>query len=313
MTGRWLEVVKLAFEGGCFRDHALDLRAITEIGHFQRMVLETAKELWRVAHPDRDRLPKHFEERVRLYLRRIEEGSAVVPLEVCIERPDSSSLFDFEPDIAEVSDAVELARQVFDAVENDRPLPDKFPRSLVPEYAHWGQHLAEDERITIITRKQRSARVTSELPSRLSIYVEAEHKDQVAVEGVVLEADVRKNRFQLWLDEKTCSEVFFTQEQEAEVLNALRDHRLLRLHVEGQGVFSPQGKLEKITRIDTMLAKRPGAAEYDTQARPIEEILRELGQGIPHEEWEKLPSDLTDNLDHYLYGTRKKTREDRLC
>lgn len=40
--------------------------------------------------------------------------------------------------------------------------------------------------------------------------------------------------------------------------------------------------------------------------RPIEEILKELAAEIPREEWDRLPSDLTDNLDHYLYGTPKR-------
>ena len=43
-----------------------------------------------------------------------------------------------------------------------------------------------------------------------------------------------------------------------------------------------------------------------TEARPIEEILKELAAEIPRAEWDRLPSDLTDNLDHYLYGTPKR-------
>ena len=40
--------------------------------------------------------------------------------------------------------------------------------------------------------------------------------------------------------------------------------------------------------------------------RPIEELLRDLAKEIPQEEWDKLPEDLNDNLDHYLYGGPKK-------
>ena len=45
-------------------------------------------------------------------------------------------------------------------------------------------------------------------------------------------------------------------------------------------------------------AKGPG--------RPIEEILAELAAEVPPEEWARLPADLTDNMDHYLYGTPKR-------
>jgi hypothetical protein len=40
--------------------------------------------------------------------------------------------------------------------------------------------------------------------------------------------------------------------------------------------------------------------------RPIEELLSELAKEIPQEEWDKLPEDLNENLDHYLYGVPKK-------
>jgi hypothetical protein len=34
--------------------------------------------------------------------------------------------------------------------------------------------------------------------------------------------------------------------------------------------------------------------------------FQELAKQVPKEEWDKLPADLLDNLDHYLYGTPKK-------
>ena len=41
-------------------------------------------------------------------------------------------------------------------------------------------------------------------------------------------------------------------------------------------------------------------------ARPIEEVLNELAKEVPQDEWDRLPSDLNENLDHYLYGVPKK-------
>lgn len=40
--------------------------------------------------------------------------------------------------------------------------------------------------------------------------------------------------------------------------------------------------------------------------RPIWEIAKEIGESIPLEEWEKLPSDGSVNHDHYLYGAPKQ-------
>ncbi len=38
---------------------------------------------------------------------------------------------------------------------------------------------------------------------------------------------------------------------------------------------------------------------------PIEEKLRAIWADVSKEEWDRLPPDLTENLDHYIYGTPK--------
>lgn len=38
----------------------------------------------------------------------------------------------------------------------------------------------------------------------------------------------------------------------------------------------------------------------------IEERLAALWAAVPDSEWAKLPEDLTDHLDHYIYGMAKK-------
>jgi Arc/MetJ-type ribon-helix-helix transcriptional regulator len=40
--------------------------------------------------------------------------------------------------------------------------------------------------------------------------------------------------------------------------------------------------------------------------RPIWEELQELTAGIPDEVWDKLPTDLSEQHDHYIYGTPKR-------
>ena len=128
MRSRWEQVVKLVFKGQRFQDHALDVNALAEVAQFLKMITETAKALWRAANPDRKSLPAHFEERTRLYLRRIEEGSAAAPLDVLIEEPQQKDMF---PEAPEIKQAVGLARNVYRAVERDTPLPEGFPKDLI--------------------------------------------------------------------------------------------------------------------------------------------------------------------------------------
>ena len=38
----------------------------------------------------------------------------------------------------------------------------------------------------------------------------------------------------------------------------------------------------------------------------IEDRLAQIAAEIPQEDWDSLPADLTDNLDHYIYGTDRE-------
>jgi len=303
MPGQWKEVVKLTFKGDRFRDHALDLTALAELSQFQRLIAETAKAIWRAGNPNRERLPKHFEDRTRLCLRRIEEGSAVAPLEVFIEEPQLEL---YEPEPKEIDEAVALASDVFRVLECDEPLPERFPRALIPEYVKWGQGLAADESIEITPREKTPTRFTHVSRLRLASFSEPVHEGSVHVTGEVLEADVRQRRFQLWFDERTSTTVSFSPEQEDRVTDALRGHKTRRLRVKGSGETSADGKVVRVTRVEELHLLPIGAPSYDTNAPCIEDVLAALAAQVPREEWDKLPEDLSDNLDHYLYGLPKR-------
>jgi hypothetical protein len=311
MAGQWKEVVKLAFKGQRFRDHALDLSAVTELSQFQKLVAETAKTLWRAANPNRERIPGNFEDRTRLCLRRIDDGSAVAPLEVYLEDPIEPALFEVQPaEPTEVKQAVELAAHVFRSVGNDESLPESFPRHLIPEYEKFGQSLTDDDAVEVVLPSSgngaQSVSVTTSTRARLAALAERSYEDGVDVTGEVLEADVRQRRFQLWVDDKAGITVSFSPEQEGEITGALRDHQSVRLQVIGRGDFSPQGKPIRITRVDELRLRAIGVEQRAAISQPIETVLGALGREVPKNEWANLPSDLTDNLDHYLYGIPKQ-------
>jgi len=43
-------------------------------------------------------------------------------------------------------------------------------------------------------------------------------------------------------------------------------------------------------------------AKVDATIPAIEDVLADLAKDVPDEEWDRLPRDLTDKLDYYLYG-----------
>jgi hypothetical protein len=48
------------------------------------------------------------------------------------------------------------------------------------------------------------------------------------------------------------------------------------------------------------------SSEDGSKGLPIEHELAAIWRDVPAEEWANLPRDLSDNLDHYVYGTPKK-------
>jgi hypothetical protein len=306
MTGEWKEVVRLRFKGARFQDHALDLSALAELSQFQKLVAETAKAIWRAGNPGRERLPAHFEQRTRLCLRKVEDGSAVTPLEVWIGQPEDPELFDPEPE--ELNQAVALAHDVFTAVEHDTALPDCFPRHLVSEYAKWGQTLAEDEEVEMDLPNRTPARVAARFRERLAGLAEAPYEDAAEVVGEVLEADVRQRRFQLWREDKVGASVSasFDENQEEFVTTALKGHKVIRLRVRGRGEFLPTGQMTRFTRVESLEIVRVDGSEFDETAPAIEDVLASIAAEVPNSEWDRLPRDLTDDLDRYLYGTPQR-------
>ncbi len=49
-------------------------------------------------------------------------------------------------------------------------------------------------------------------------------------------------------------------------------------------------------------------ASSATSIKSILDIVSEATRQVPERDWARLPTDLSKNVDHYLYGTRKKEK-----
>lgn len=47
--------------------------------------------------------------------------------------------------------------------------------------------------------------------------------------------------------------------------------------------------------------------DYSSDPRDFQDIILEIASKIPKEDLENIPSDFSENLDHYLYGFPKKS------
>jgi hypothetical protein len=304
MPGQWKEVARLRFRGERFRDHALDLSAVTELRRFQEIVAETAKALWRAANPDRERLPAHFDERTRLCLRRIEEGSATAPLEVYLEPPEQREFW--EPEPVEVNQAIGLAYQVLEAAALGGEIPEALPTSLIPQFAEFGKTLGDADEIDLQPASGGTpVRINRVVREHLESYAERPQSTITELIGECLEADLRHGRFQIWVDAQTSVQATFDAAREELVTSALKEHHSVRLRVRGTADISPQGKPLRFTVVQSIELVSAGEDEFDPSAPPIEDVLAAIVANVPKEEWDRLPADLTDHLDHYIYGTPK--------
>ena len=79
--------------------------------------------------------------------------------------------------------------------------------------------------------------------------------------------------------------------------------------------FEIEGTWEQITsqaahfmtrRMRLTILPEETAPTQTEDTRSLDEKLDALVASVPAEEWAKLPADMSDNLDHYIYGTPKR-------
>jgi len=302
MSGDWKELVSLTFQGDRFRDHALDLSSLSELPRFQKIVSELARTLWKAAHPDRERLPARFDEQTRLWLRRIDPGSAVAPLGTYVVPEEQQRIWDHE--ISAVEGAVDLTYEALLAAENDGLLPEGLPQALLPDLALLGSSLADGEELHVRVPNRRSpARVNSTTRQNWAKFAAAPHPSTIELVGECLEVDVKHGRFQLWTDAKACVQVAFDASQEETVTSALKDHHSIRIGVRGLAEVSPEGKPLRFTAVDSLKLVVPGATLFDEAVPSIETQLAAIWSDVGASEWDHLPKNFTDNLDQHIYGS----------
>lgn len=303
MSTLTIPLASLRFDGERFADHALDVDCVGELAAYKRLVMECAKELWRRAHPDYERLPKGFEERLTLRFAEVTPGSTVVPLRrvVVQEQP----LLDFDD---EFDQAAALIDEAIVAADGDELLPTALPRNVIPLFRDFGRSLFESETLFVQSRHRAAAApYTAKARQRLAEWTEATYEDVVDATGEVNMANVRGGAFEITLlAGQQAVKGKFTEVQEAEVLAALQSHATTRLRVQGVGEFSQSDRqLRKLLRVDFVAAATTTEPAFVEGIKPIWETLAELGASVPDDVWNKVPTDLAQRLDHYLYSSNE--------
>jgi len=295
-----IDLASLRFDGERFNGHALDVECTQELVAYRRIILECAKALWRRQHLDRERLPKRFEDSFRLQFDRLESGSAVVPLRRVLET-DQAALDWGNRD--EFDEAAQLVDAAICAANDDTLLPESFPSDVVPLFRAFGSTLRSDEVLFTRSRHGSSeAAYTAKARKRLAEWVAETYEDQIEVTGEVQMASV-KGQFSLRTGSGQQVTGKFSPEQEAQVLEALRQHRTLGLRVRGVGEFGTQDRvLRRFTRVDNVEHSQPGVAAFVEGAPDLWAELDAIAAKVPADAWNAVPADLSLRVDELVYG-----------
>ena len=296
------ELTVLSFSGPRFEDHGLDVDVLPEIMAYKRLLQETAKEVWRLSHPQRVRLPKMFEAGVALKFFGLEAGSTRVPLmrEVLYEDPLLLTL----PD--ELDEAALLLEQTIVAAGRHEDAPARLPRSVIPLFEDLGRTLREDEYLLVGAGAHSiAARYDRPVKERILAWASSPYSDLIDLSGEVRAMDLDGLKFTLRLADGRKIAGRFKPEQETAVLEGLGEHGNRQIRVIGRGEFAPEdGVLKQILNVESIEMIAPEVVEVDTT--PIWKRLASIGADVPKDSWNAVPADLSKNVDRYLYGGRKE-------
>jgi len=298
------ELTTIKFNGPSFEDHGLELDVLTELVQYKRILIETATEIWRRNNPNRERVPRGFEKSMRIKFYELREGSTAVPLIREIEHIDNQLSLDFELD-DELDQAVEIIEAGIQSAQEDTPLSEDFPRNVLPLFENLGRTLGKGDSIQVKSPKRKhQVEFTPKVGERLVSMLDRTYEDIVDFIGEVRQADLDGQNFTIRLDDGAKIQGKFEPEQEPIIIGALKEHATCRLKLKGMGQFNYRdATIKKVIRVDNVDVSAIGAVDYNEKAKPVWEMIREIGAKVPETEWDQVPTDLSKELDHYLYGS----------
>jgi hypothetical protein len=308
MSAERRELTRLKFEGPRFDDHGLDFDVLPDLIAYKDLLVKTAVGLWWAKHPDRQRIDRGFEDSIRLKFFEIGAGSATVPVFRIIEGDGEQMALPLEPD--EFDDAVDLIEETIAAAADDRLLPERLPANVVHLFGSFGKSLLPGESISLSGAKRgRAVRHTPEIRERLERWQDKTYEDTVDLAGEVRLTDLDGRKFTIRLDNGLKVKGEFLPEQELMITTALREHESRRLRVRGKAEHScADGSLKRLVRVDDIVPLPVDYDTFDDAARPIWEVVAEMGAEISDSEWAEVPRDLAGNHDHYLYDAPRVKR-----
>ena len=62
----------------------------------------------------------------------------------------------------------------------------------------------------------------------------------------------------------------------------------------------------RIAQVERLRIRPAAEFAFDQSAVQLSRVFADLAREVPRAEWDKLPENLTENLDYWLYGTPRR-------
>ena len=307
MSERTTDLTTIIFKGPMFEDHGLEIDILAELIAYKRLLVETAKEFWKSSHPERKNLPPGFGDSVRLKFYELGKGSTSVELKkvMCSSEGELPLSVDDEFDKAAV-----MIEDGIDAFQSETPLPQDIPKNIMESLKEMGKSLGEEDKMVIHSPKRaKPVEFTPAIRRKIEDYVECNYLDSTEVEGEVRSADLDNYNFTIRSSDGDKIKGKFKPEQEHLVTEALQHHEQLTLKINGLGEYERNtGKLVRLQEVRNIEIKSPAQALQSSDDIPIWEMFSNISKKISAKDWENIPSDLSENVDLYLYGAERRKK-----
>jgi len=238
--------------GTRFDAHSVPLEILKDFAALQEMLVEVAKWKYKVANPSRERIPHNFTEGLDLHLESVGEGSAVLKIALVFSGlfATGNNMVHFENARTEIVQAIASA---------DKDITPTMPAHLLSYFDRFGRGLRDGESIAFKNGED-SAILTPEVRKRLirSAHVD-EWTDEISIRARIPEVDVKKNSFELELNDGSRVKASINDNYRDVVLGALNAyHNEAYVLVKGIVTMDRQNRpkvfesIEHITPLDPL-------------------------------------------------------------
>jgi hypothetical protein len=237
-----IEFLKPRFTGSRFDEHTLPVDVARDLAAYEELLIELAKHLWIIDHPDRKRVPRGFEKGFSLHLEGMVEDGSAKPL---LSWVAAGALALQGGEGGYFEQARDLIADCVNASATGQVLPAKFPKKLLEYFNDFGRSLRDGESLEL-PRPAGVAQLTPECRKKLVLDANQVYSKDVELTGRIGEIDWEKQTFRLRLETGSAVTAQLPEHFNELTRQAGGKERTI-VSIRGVGFYDAFDQLQKIT------------------------------------------------------------------